>query len=124
MAQALKYPQLVLRIGIAIVFLWFGIDKFIHPQHWLDAWVPAWVQSAVEAIHLGPQNFVILTGMFETFVGLSLATGFFMRLFSAAGALFLAVVIVINGVPLDLARDIGLIGGLVALSLWPERTYV
>ena len=124
MAQALKYPQLVLRIGIAVVFLWFGIDKFIHPQYWLDAWVPTWVQSTVGAIHLGPHNFVILTGMFEVFVGLSLATGFFMRLFAAAGALFLAGIVVIHGLPLDLARDIGLISGLVALSLWPERTYV
>lgn len=124
MAQALKYPQLVLRIGIAVVFLWFGIDKFIHPQYWLDAWVPIWVQSAVMAVRLSPQNFIILTGMFEVFVGLSLATGFFMRLFSAAGALFLVVIVVVNGIPLILVHDIGLIGGLVAIALWPERTYV
>ncbi len=124
MAQALKYPQLVLRFGIAVVFLWFGIDKFVHPQYWLDAWTPVWVQSAVGAIKLSPQNFMVLTGMFEVLTGLSLVTGFFMRFFAAAGALFLAVVMAVNGVPLILVHDIGLIGGLVAIALWPERSYV
>ncbi len=124
MAQALKYPQLAIRIGIAAVFLWFGIDKFIHPQYWLDAWTPLWVQSAVGAIRLSPQNFIILIGMFEVVTGLALVTGFFLRFFAAAGALFLAIVVVINGVPLILGHDFGLIGGLVALALWPERSYV
>ena len=28
------YGTLIARIGIAFVFFWFGIDKFIHPAMW------------------------------------------------------------------------------------------
>lgn len=31
-------------LGLALVFVWFGIDKFVHPQIWIF-WQPAWMNG-------------------------------------------------------------------------------
>jgi len=119
-----RTAQLVLRIGLAIVFLWFGIDKFIQPQFWLDAWVPVAVQNLFERVSVMPHDLIHLVGIFEVLVGLSLATGFFLRYFAIAGSVFLVAVFVAHPFNEVLIRDVGLLAGLVSLVLWPERTYV
>lgn len=124
MFQSLRTPQLVLRIGLALVFVWFGIDKFVHPHYWIDAWMPTWSQRAVLAIGMSTVNAIFLVGLFETLVAISLATGFFMRLFSVAAICFLFLVIAMHSFSEVLVRDVGLVGGLLALALWPERRYV
>jgi uncharacterized membrane protein YphA (DoxX/SURF4 family) len=124
MFQSLRAPQLALRICCALVFVWLGIDKFIQPHYWVDAWMPAWSQRAVLAVGMSTVNAVFFIGLFETLVAISLATGFFMRVFSVAATLFLALVFVTHGFNETVVRDIGLVGGLLALALWPERRYV
>ncbi len=124
MFQSLRYSQIALRIGLAIVFLWFGIDKFIQPQYWLDAWVPQGVQALVGRLGIGPTDLMHLLGIMEIVVALSLATGFFIRYFSGVAAVFLIIVMSVNGFKdILLVLDIALIGALMALVLWPERTY-
>jgi uncharacterized membrane protein YphA (DoxX/SURF4 family) len=124
MFGSLKHSQLALRIGLAIVFLWFGIDKFIQPQYWIDAWVPQWAITSIGKLGIGPKDFISLLGIFEISVASGLATGFFLRYFAIAGALFLITVFAVHGLNEILVRDLGLIGGLVALILWPDRKYV
>ena len=125
MFQSLRYSQIALRLGLAVVFLWFGIDKFIQPQYWLDAWVPQGVQVLVGRLGIGPTDLMHLLGIMEVLVALSLATGFFMRYFSGVAAAFLVIVMSVNGFKdILLVLDIALIGALIALVLWPERTYV
>jgi uncharacterized membrane protein YphA (DoxX/SURF4 family) len=124
MFQSLRTPQLVLRIGLAIVFVWFGIDKFIQPHYWVDAWMPLWAQHASGAVGMSTVNAVFFVGLFEVLVAISLATGFFMRWFSVAAIGFLFLVILTHGLTEVLVRDVGLIGGLLALALWPERRYI
>ncbi len=101
MARSVFYSQIALRIGLAIVFLWFGIDKFIHPV-------------------LGQVGY--LMGVFGILAALSFITSVFMRIFA-----LLAVVLVIftalkDGISTETIGDFGMIGGLIALTIWPERT--
>src|SRR3989344_9353423 len=121
MAQSLRNAHLLIRIGLAIVFLWFGMDKFIHPAYWLNAWVPDAFVSFLARLKLSGTDFIYLGGIFEVLVGVSLVSGFFIKYFSVAAVLFLMVVLVTT---LDLThtfseilvRDIGLIGALLALA--------
>ena len=123
MFLSVRYSQLALRVGLAVVFLWFGVDKFIHPQYWLDAWIPLTVQTFAGHMGVNPRELVNLIAMFEVLVGISLVTGFFMRYFAAAAVVFLLANFAFSGIHLELARDVGLLGGLVALVIWPERAY-
>jgi uncharacterized membrane protein YphA (DoxX/SURF4 family) len=124
MFQSLHRSQLSLRIGLAAVFVWFGIDKFIQPQYWVDAWTPQFAQALAAKAGLAATDLMYFIAILEVLVALSLATGFFMQWFAAGAAAFLAVVFAVHGVNEVLVRDIGLIGGLVALVLWPERSYI
>lgn len=123
MFQSLRHSHLVLRIGLALVFLWAGIQAFIDPQAVLDASVPANVQHIIEGFNVAPRDLMNLVGLFNVLVALSMATGFFLRWFAMAAAVYLVGVIMLQGAVDESAHDIGLLGGLVALILWPERSY-
>jgi len=90
----------MIRLGLAIFFFWVGADKFFQP---------AGAQLAY------------LVGVFEVLVGLSFVTGVFMRVFALVGIVLLAVNAVSSGSTEYLSRDFGLIGGLIALTIWTER---
>ena len=123
MFQTNRYSQLALRLSLAAVFLWFGVGKFMQPQYWVDAWMPQSVQHAVTAIGMSPANFMVLNGILEVLIAISLVAGFFQRWFAGIGVVFLVIVIAFSGINEVTVRDVGLIGALVALALWPERHY-
>ncbi len=106
MFSSAKYSYLALRLGLAAVFLWFGINKITHPSYWLNAWMTT-------------SQIIYLCGVFEILTGVSLATGIFSKFFSVLAIVFLvgAAIFVSSGDVM--IRDIGLIGGLVAVFLWP-----
>lgn len=124
MVQSLKYSHLVLRIGLALVFLWFGIDKFIHPGYWADAWLPGSVAGIIERAGLSRNEFMYLNGIFEIVVGTSIISTIFIRFFATAAVVFLLSVFLFHGFNEIVIRDFGLIGGLLALIFWPDRRYV
>jgi uncharacterized membrane protein YphA (DoxX/SURF4 family) len=123
MFQTNHYSQLLLRLSLAAVFLWFGIGKCMQSQYWVDAWLPERMQGFALSIGMSSVNLVILIGILEVCIAASLVTGFFQRWFAAAGAIFLIVVMSVHGINEVLVRDIGLIGALAALAVWPERRY-
>ncbi|MBI2676695.1 MAG: DoxX family membrane protein [Candidatus Yanofskybacteria bacterium] len=114
---------LFLRIGLAAVFLWFGVDKFIHPSYWLNAWVPQWFVGFLERFSVSGLQFIYLNGVFEVLVGVSLLSGFLMRFFSFLSVLFLSAVLFTVGFSEVTIRDAGLIGGFLSLLFWPKRRF-
>lgn len=121
MIYSTKYSYIVLCVGLAAVFFWFGIDKFIHPTYWLNAWVPAWAVAAAAKFGVTGVQFMYVQGILEILIGLSLVSGVFTRFFSAVGVLFLVAILFVVGFNEIAVRDVGLIGGLLAVFLWPER---
>ncbi len=65
-------------------------------------------------------QFIYVNGIFEILVGLSLITGVFAKLFSAVAILFLIGVLIFVGISEVTIRDLGLIGGFLAVLLWPD----
>lgn len=125
MLQSLRYSNLFLRFGLVIVFVWFGVDKFMHPDYWLNAWVPQGILAFVEKTGITGRDFIYLNGIFEVLVGASLLTNVFIRWFSFAAALFLVTILSfhLRGFNEVIVRDIGLLGGFLALIFWPDRRY-
>jgi len=115
---------MLLKIGIAAVFMWFGIHKFISPEYWVNAWIPVWLPGFLEYFSLTPINFIYISGIFQILVGLSFLTNVGTRIFALLASVFLLLVIIIfgfNGFNEIIVRDIGLLGGLLAIMFWPER---
>ncbi len=124
MFQSLRYSNLVLRLGLAVVFFWFGIDKFFHPDYWINAWVPQSVSSFAANFKIRPTDIIYISGVFEVLVGTSLATNIFIAFFSSLAVLFMGNIMFFNGFSEILVRDIGLMGALLSLIFWPrQRNY-
>lgn len=42
--QRIRLGTWILTIGLAVVFAWFGVDKFLNPVVWLG-WIPTWMDG-------------------------------------------------------------------------------
>ena len=123
MFQSLKYSNLVLRLSLAIVFFWFGLDKFFHPDYWVNAWVPQSVVLFAANFKVQPTDIIYISGVFEVLVATSLITNIFVAPFSSLAVLFLVSVVSFHGFNEVLVRDIGLIGGFLSLIFWPRQRH-
>jgi uncharacterized membrane protein YphA (DoxX/SURF4 family) len=108
----------VLRFAGASVFLWFGLDKFIHPEAWYG-WVPDWVWPYVP---MSAEWFMLSQACLEFAIGLALILGRFVRTASALAAAFLAMLFFFFGSSELILRDNALIGIYLALFINANRT--
>jgi len=121
---SLRFSNMLLKIGIAAVFMWFGIHKFINPEYWVNAWIPAWLPNLLGYLNLTATNFIYIAGIFQILVGLSFLTNVGTRIFALLASIFLLLIIItfgFNGFNEIIVRDIGLLGALLAIMFWPER---
>jgi len=119
--QSLRYPNLFLRLGLAVVFIWFGVDKFIHPEYWLSAWIPQNVLVFASKLGVSGTDVVSASGVFELLIGASVLSNIFIKIFSVFALIFLVAVLLTFGISEVTVRDIGLMGGFLSLLFWPEN---
>lgn len=105
--------MLVLRYGLAAMFLWFGFSQLLDSVNWVG-WVPEW---AVNILGIPPAFIVLANGTFEVIAGALLAAGFFVRPVAVLLALHLAFITVEIGLTAIGVRDFGLTMATVALAL-------
>ena len=107
------HSGLVLRLGLAFVFGWFGIDKFLNVSAWYG-WIPSWLSFV-------PQDgFLYVLGALEVIAALLLLIGRYVRLASLGCAALLIGVVVSFGINEITVRDIGLAAMALALAMMPE----
>ncbi len=94
--------KLLLRIGLGGVFLWFGIDKFVHPEIWLN-YIPEWFPMLVSE-----GLFINLLGIVESLIGFFVLVGFYSQLAAGIAALMLVPIIFSLGYNELMVRDVGL----------------
>ena len=108
----------VLRFGLAVLFLWFGLSQVTNPEGWV-AWVPEWPTAQTG---ISVEILVFLNGLFETILGTALALGFWTRLTAfllSAHLFFIAYEIGYNDIGV---RDFSLAIATLALALFgPDR---
>ena len=120
MWQSLRISHLVLRLSLAIVFLWFGIDKFFNPAYWLNAWIPDFVINLATVFYVSANTIIYGIGVIELLVGISLVSNMFVDFFALIAVAFLIIISLFHGFNEVLIRDVGIIGGLLALIFWPR----
>ena len=116
------HPQkgvFILRISLAILFLWFGFSQLLDPSAW-TSWVPAWAESLTG---LEPRMIVLLNGGFEIAMGVLLALGLYARVASVLLGLHLAVLVFEIGLTPIGFRDFAIMGAVFALALMDPDEY-
>ena len=97
-----NYSPNILRIGVSLVFLWFGINQVLDPNYF-TSYLPDFILN-----FSNPANFVIFNGIFEVIFGILLLLGLFTRLVSIILTLHLFGVIFSLGYNEISVRDFGL----------------
>jgi uncharacterized membrane protein YphA (DoxX/SURF4 family) len=101
--------QFCLRLGLGLIFFWFGIDKFLHTYLWVG-FIPSWMPLPFSA-----EIFMYIQGLIETVLGLLLLGGFLLRYAAGLCALILFGITATMGFNDIMIRDFGLLTMAVAL---------
>lgn len=112
------YSIHIIRVGIAITFLWIGVLIFKNPELWggiLQPW-------AAGLLPIPVREAMIATAIFDFAVGFFLLIDKYTLPFSILGFVHLLTVIAVVGITAGTARDIGLAAGLLGLIIhyWPR----
>jgi uncharacterized membrane protein YphA (DoxX/SURF4 family) len=98
-----KYAPSIVRVGVALVFLWFGLNQIFDTSSFLG-WLPSWAYL----IPISSSVLVIISGVIETVFGLLLLLGLYTRFSALILLLQLIVIIVGLGYNDIMIRDVGL----------------
>lgn len=103
--------RLLLRVGLAAVFLWFGVDKFLNTGYWA-----MWVPDALAPVFATDAGLYAL-GLLEVGLGAGLLWEHrWLREVALLTAGYLALVVVGQGVA-PVVRDLGLLAAALYLGL-------
>lgn len=102
---------LVLRYGLAIVFLWFGFSQLHNPFQW-TTFLPDWVSL----LPISQTNFVMFNGLFEVVGAFLLLVGAYTRIVALLLGLHLLAIATSIGITSTGVRDFGLAIASLALA--------
>lgn len=103
----------ILRVGLAITFLWIGILIFKNPEAW-GGYLQPW---AARLLPISLTRAMIGTAMLDIAIGLLLLTDTLVWLAGLLAALHLMVVLTVSGITDITVRDIGLLTGSLAILI-------
>lgn len=103
----------ILRVGLAITFLWIGFLIFKSPEAW-GAFLRPW---AAGLLPIPLSQAMIGTAILDIGIGALLLTDTLTWLAALAGAGHLIVVLTVSGITEITVRDIGLFAGLTAVLI-------
>jgi uncharacterized membrane protein YphA (DoxX/SURF4 family) len=107
---------LVLRLGLAIVFAWFGLQQLTDPGSWI-AFVPAFTTNPL----ISPETIILLNGWLEVVGAVLLVMGFQTRIVALVLGLHMLFIAIETGGAIGV-RDFGLTVACLALALLtPDR---
>jgi hypothetical protein len=112
----------VLRIGLAITFLWISVLIFQAPLVWAGLMQP-WAARLLPAGSL--TALMLATAGLDALIGLLLLINVLTWAAAALGALHLVTVLITTGITSITVRDIGLLFACAALaaSVWPSSLH-
>ena len=114
-----SYAFHVLRVGLAITFLWIGVLIFQDPVGWAG-FIRPW---AADILLASPEKVIIATAVLDILIGFLLLVDFLTFWASLLASLHLVAVLAVSGIDAITVRDIGLLAGALALVifLWPPK---
>ena len=101
----------ILRVGLAITFLWIGVLIFKQPEAWggyLMPWAAGLLPVPIEQAMMG-------TAVLDVIIGALLLYDFFVWFAALVGVIHLIIVLAVSGITDITVRDIGILAAAIAL---------
>lgn len=109
-----KYSPMILRVGMAIVAIWFGTQELLNPGVW-TGYIP---ESIVNITNMNANLLVNLNGAFEVIFGLALFFGIKTRITAMLLMIHMFDITYIVGYNALGIRDLGLAFGLLSVFMY------
>lgn len=110
---------IVLRIGMALVFLWFGSQQLMNAGDWVG-YVPEWATSILPVSSIA---FVLFNGVCEVAGGIALILGLWTRLVALLLTIHMALITMAVGYNTIGVRDFGLTVATCAVFLFGKDSW-
>ena len=108
----MKSPSFhILRVGLAITFLWIGVLIFKDPVGW-GGYLEPW---AVRLLPIPIGEAMIGTAILDIVIGALLLIDYLVWLAALVGAVHIVIVLTVSGITDITVRDIAILAGAVAL---------
>ncbi|MEK7176756.1 MAG: DoxX family protein [Patescibacteria group bacterium] len=107
-----RYASRVLRIGTALVFIWFGFEQLTNVNEWTG-----WLPSYTSGFPISATTLVYINGAFETIFGLLLLVGLYTKLSASLLALHMAHIISVVGYGEIGVRDFAIFVAVLSVAL-------
>ena len=113
--QRTNLAKYVLIASLAFLFVWFGVDKLLHPATWVG-WMPGWMDGL---LGMDMEVWLNVVGVTEFMLGILLLIPIQKVRLVTAGVIILHLLFVVFQVGWNdiVVRDIALLGSAVALLL-------
>ena len=112
------YAPTVVRIGVSLVMLWFGLNQLFDSSSWIG-YLPEFALN----LPLEATTVVMFNGIFETIFGLALLLGLFTRFVAFILTLHLLGIISTLGYNEIAVRDFGLMLAMFSVFLHGPDKY-
>ncbi len=103
----------ILRVGLAITFLWIGILILKSPESW-GGYLKPW---AAGLLPIPLSQAMIGTAILDIIIGFLLLIDFWGWIAALLGAIHLIIVLLVSGITDITVRDIGLLAALLAIMI-------
>lgn len=103
----------ILRVGLAITFLWIGVLIFKNPEAW-GGYLEPW---AIGLLPIPIAQAMIGTAILDIAIGALLLIDSFVWLAALVGAIHLVIVLTASGITDITVRDIGLLVAALAIVI-------
>lgn len=104
----------ILRLGVGIVFLSFGLNKLSHPADWV-VFIPSWLADFLSHGGFTVHVFLHAQGIAETVLGIQFILGVLTRITACVASLVLILIIYSIGLDPVGIRDAGLFFSSIAI---------
>lgn len=101
----------ILRVGLAITFLWIGVLIFKQPEAWggyIEPWAAGLLPIPIEQAIIG-------TAVLDIIIGTLLLIDSFVWFASLVGAIHLIIILTVSGITDITVRDIAILSGAIAV---------
>lgn len=103
----------ILRVGMAITFLWIGILILKDPQGW-GGYMQPWL---VNLLPFPLRHIMLSTAILDITIGALLLIDFLTWQAALIGSLHLVIVLIASGINAITVRDLGLLAGCLSLFI-------
>ncbi len=103
----------ILRIGLAITFIWIGFMIWQTPDAW-SGYMQPW---AVKLMPIPIGEAMMGTAVLDIILGLVLLSNYFVWIAALVATIHLIIILIVSGITDITVRDIGLVAATLALCI-------